>query len=118
MTKQTKTKPKCNKGTPCGYSCISGKLKCSDKVLKRDADALLASVQAKPKAEAEVFKRAVTGHNYTVFSSTDIRNSVAEEVLPETRLKQIHDITKLTGLDEKSVSEGIDAIMAFSTSKS
>ena len=45
MTKnQTKTKPKCNRGTACGYTCINGKYQCSDKVLKREADALIKSV--------------------------------------------------------------------------
>jgi hypothetical protein len=49
MTKQTKTKPKCIKGTACGYTCISAKRQCSDRILKRDADALLASVQQTPE---------------------------------------------------------------------
>lgn len=48
MTKQTSRaklggKPKCIKGTACGYSCINGKYTCSDKILKRDADALLVA---------------------------------------------------------------------------
>jgi hypothetical protein len=53
MTKQTKTKPKCIKGTACGYSCISSKRNCSDRIKANDAAELLASVQAKPKAKSE-----------------------------------------------------------------
>ena len=44
-TKPTaRTKPKCGKGTACGFTCISGKYVCSSKILKRDADALVNSV--------------------------------------------------------------------------
>lgn len=42
MAKRTQ-KPKCASGTPCGYTCISGKRQCSSKIQKRDADALLTA---------------------------------------------------------------------------
>ncbi len=53
-TKPTaRTKPKCFKGTACGYTCINGKYICSSKILKRDADALVNSVTKTTTAKTE-----------------------------------------------------------------
>ncbi len=40
---EEKKKPKCVKGTACGYSCINSKNQCSDSIKARDAAALIKS---------------------------------------------------------------------------
>lgn len=49
-----KIKPKCVKGTACGYTCIRAKYVCSARILKRDADALLASAGISAKQAATI----------------------------------------------------------------
>lgn len=69
-----KGKPKCVKGTACGYSCINGKYTCSDKILKRDADALLAVTGA---------KTAEPANSVASLKSTQDRSSIRDRVSAE-----------------------------------
>lgn len=48
-----KNKPKCTKGTACGYSCIAAGKVCNQPVPKEAAEADLAAVPAKGKKKAE-----------------------------------------------------------------
>lgn len=64
-------KQKCTKGTACSYSCISGKLQCSDKVQKRNADALLSAAAASPKPGYDSWQSIAKGNFGEVKLSPD-----------------------------------------------
>lgn len=46
----SKRKPTCVKGTACGYTCISGKKQCSERIKARNAAELLKATEAVPEA--------------------------------------------------------------------
>ena len=90
---KAKSKPKCIKGTACGYACISGRKQCSERIKARDAAELLRqtgtvvdTMPAKPKptnglsdvvSGPEATKLAKSANWYDEYSGTASNMSLA-----------------------------------------
>lgn len=106
------SKPKCAKGTACGFTCISGKLTCSSRVPERDA-ALVKAVTDGTLAKARLTNGTHNDFKHNTSYDEEVHNYDFDGYARDRRLEfieQAKEVALVTGLDESAALAGIEAV--------